>query len=73
MCYTARGKLFSTATTPVYHVREAFSDGEPDRLQNITFAILKVMEPNAGEREIDRRENHWKEILLSREFGHNRN
>lgn len=54
-------------------LREAFSNGEPDRLQNITFAILEVMDPNAEEKEIDRRETHWKKILLSREFGHNRN
>lgn len=54
-------------------LKEAFGTGDPGRLQNITFAILEVMDPNAGEGEIDRRETHWKQILLSREFGHNRN
>lgn len=54
-------------------IGETFSNGEPDRLQNITFAILELMDPNAGEGEIDRRGTHWKQILLSREFGRNRN
>lgn len=54
-------------------LKEAFGTGDLNRLQNITFAILEVMDPNAGEGEIDRRETHWKQILLSWEFGHNRN
>ncbi|WP_368894284.1 GIY-YIG nuclease family protein [Kluyvera ascorbata] len=54
-------------------LREAFGTGDENRLQNITFAILEVMDPNAEYGEIDRRESHWKQILLSRGFGHNRN
>lgn len=54
-------------------LKEAFGTVDPGRLQNITFAILEVMDPNAGEGEINRRETHWKQILLSREFGYNRN
>ncbi len=54
-------------------LKEAFGTGDENRLQNISFAILEVMDPNAEDGEIDRRETHWKKILLSREFGHNRN
>ncbi|NCH73589.1 GIY-YIG nuclease family protein [Cronobacter dublinensis] len=54
-------------------LKEAFGTGNENRLQNITFAILEVMDPNAENSEISRRESHWKQILLSREFGHNRN
>lgn len=54
-------------------MKEAFGTGDENRLQNITFAILEVMDPNAEDGEIDRRETHWKRILLSREVGHNRN
>ncbi|MBY4890617.1 GIY-YIG nuclease family protein [Pantoea sp. DY-15] len=54
-------------------LKEAFGTEDPNRLQNITFAILEIMDPNAGKDEIDSRETHWKKILLSREFGHNRN
>ncbi len=54
-------------------LKEAFGTGDENRLQNITFSILEVMDLNAEKCEIDRRETHWKQILLSREFGHNRN
>lgn len=54
-------------------LKEAFGTGDENRLQNITFAILEVLDPHAGEGEIDCRETHWKQILLSRDFGHNRN
>ena len=53
-------------------LKEAFGTGDENRLQNITFAILEVLDPHAGEGEIDCRETHWKQILLSREFGYNR-
>lgn len=54
-------------------LKEAFGTSDETRLQNMTFAILEVIDFNAEKDEIDRRETHWKEILLSREFGHNRN
>ncbi|MCG8707637.1 GIY-YIG nuclease family protein [Brenneria sp. 4F2] len=54
-------------------LKEAFGTGDENRLQNISFAILEVIDPSAEDGEIDRRETHWKQILLSREFGHNRN
>lgn len=54
-------------------LKEAFGTGDENRLQNISFAILEVIDPNAEDSEIYRRETHWKQILLSRECGHNRN
>lgn len=54
-------------------LKETFGKHDEQRLQNITFAILEVLDPNAEDGEINRRETHWKHILLSREFGHNRN
>ena len=54
-------------------LKETFGPRDEQRLQNITFAILEVLDPNAEDGEINRRETHWKQILLSREFGHNRN
>ncbi|HGS5978570.1 TPA: GIY-YIG nuclease family protein [Klebsiella quasipneumoniae subsp. quasipneumoniae] len=54
-------------------LKEAFGTDDENRLQNITFSLLEIMDFNAEKGEIDRRETHWKQILLSREFGHNRN
>ncbi|PPC61161.1 hypothetical protein C1Y41_19545 [Pantoea sp. ICBG 1758] len=54
-------------------LKKAFGTGGKNRLKNITFAILEVMDLNAEKGEIDRRETHWKKILLSRDFGYNRN
>ncbi len=54
-------------------LKETFGTRDEQRLQNITFAIPEVLDPNAEDGEINRRETHWKQILLSREFGHNRN
>ena len=54
-------------------LKEAFGTDDENRLRNISFAILEIIDLNAEEGEINRRETHWKQILLSREFGHNRN
>ncbi|HHB8459802.1 TPA: GIY-YIG nuclease family protein, partial [Klebsiella pneumoniae] len=39
-------------------LKEAFGTGDENRLQNITFSILEVMDLNAEKGEIDRRETH---------------
>lgn len=49
------------------------ADASPERLLSLSFSILEVMDINATESEVICRESHWKNILLSREFGHNRN
>lgn len=46
---------------------------DEERLKNVTFSILEIMDNNSDKHEINRREKHWKSILLSRSIGHNRN
>ncbi|EJM8614651.1 GIY-YIG nuclease family protein [Salmonella enterica] len=52
---------------------EAFGTCDEERLKNVTFSILEIMDNNSDKHEINRREKHWKSILLSRSIGHNRN
>lgn len=52
---------------------EAFGTCDEDRLKKVTFSILEIMDINSDKHEINRRESHWKRILLSRVIGHNRN
>ncbi|MHA0870966.1 GIY-YIG nuclease family protein [Enterobacter cloacae] len=52
---------------------DAFGTCEEERLKNVTFSILEIMDINSDACEINRRESHWKRILLSRSVGHNRN
>lgn len=54
-------------------LREAFGTGDEERLRKVTFSLLEIMDFNADKKEIDRRESHWKIVLLSRSHGHNRN
>jgi len=48
-------------------------DAPPDRQYHLRFSILEVTDLHAIDKEIDARENHWKQILLSRDYGYNRN
>lgn len=41
--------------------------------RNFRFAILEVMAKSASDQEIRNRESHWKEALMTREHGYNRN
>jgi hypothetical protein len=52
---------------------EAFGDLDAIRLEQVKFSVLEVMDFNSAEGEIDRREAHWKRVLLTRRYGHNRN
>lgn len=54
-------------------LKEAFGDLAGPRLDQVKFSVLEVMGLNCEEGEIDRREAHWKRVLLTRRFGHNRN
>lgn len=58
--YGADGILFGSGHGGNVGIKEAFGTGDENRLQNITFAILEVMDLNAEDGEIDRRETHWK-------------
>jgi len=41
--------------------------------EHFRFAILEIADIHSSEKDILRRESHWKEILLSREYGYNAN
>lgn len=45
----------------------------PERQNDLRFSLLEIADLNTMEQEIDDRENHWKEILMSRVHGYNRN
>ena len=47
-------------------------NGEEYR-QHFQFAILEVCNMNLGNEYILGRESHWKEVLLTRRFGLNKN
>ena len=40
---------------------------------NFQFSILEIRSRTTSQEEIQRREDHWKNVLLSRKFGYNRN
>lgn len=44
-----------------------------ERQNDLRFSLLEIADLQSGPREIENRENHWKEILLSRTNGYNRN
>lgn len=48
-------------------------EAEPGRKQDLRFSVLEVADLHATTQDIDRRESHWKEILLTRIHGYNRN
>ncbi|WP_413508567.1 GIY-YIG nuclease family protein [Serratia proteamaculans] len=52
---------------------EAFGDLEATRLNQVKFSVLEVMDLNSAQGEIERCEAHWKRVLLTRRYGHNRN
>lgn len=55
-------------------LREEFGlDGSAKRLAALRFSVLEVTDLHATEREVRLRESHWKNVLLSRAKGHNRN
>ena len=41
--------------------------------ENLMFALLEIWSMRTSDDYVIERENYWKDVLLSREFGHNRN
>ena len=41
--------------------------------ENLRFALLEAMLPRTPEEAVLEREKYWKDVLLSRKFGLNRN
>ncbi len=42
-------------------------------IQNFTYSILEIMDPKASDEEVIARENHWKDVFKSKEYGMNKN
>jgi len=53
--------------------REFGIDAPPEREKDLRFSLLEIADLHAMPGEIDARENHWKEILLTRSHGYNLN
>lgn len=47
-------------------------DAPPERQKDYRFSLLEIADLHTMKPDIDARENHWKEILLSRSYGYNR-
>ena len=54
-------------------LRELLRDEGPSYANNFQFSIVEVCDINASSEFIISRECHWKDVLLSREFGYNHN
>lgn len=54
-------------------LRSLLRDEGADYANNFQFSILEVCDINASPDYILAREGHWKNVLLSREFGYNQN
>jgi hypothetical protein len=48
-------------------------DALPERQNDLRFSLLEIADLNALDQDINRRESHWKEILMSRVHGYYRN
>lgn len=48
-------------------------DALPERKNDLRFSLLEIADLNAMEHEINERESHWKDILMSRVHGYNGN
>lgn len=71
------GRWSIYATTNHGHnaaLREEFGiDALPDRQNDLRFSVLEIADLHTMKQELSERENHWKEILMSRLHGYNRN
>ncbi|TWU59513.1 hypothetical protein V7x_56130 [Crateriforma conspicua] len=54
-------------------LRKLLRDEGDDYAENFQFSLVEVCDINASSDYIISREGHWKDVLLSREFGYNRN
>ena len=54
-------------------LKKLIADKGPEYAKNFRYSILEIIDVYASPDEIDRRESHWKDILMSRTHGWNRN
>ena len=54
-------------------LKQLLKERGADYPKNFQFSILEVRASTTSDDEIIDRENHWKEVLMSREYGYNKN
>jgi len=54
-------------------LKKLIADKGPEYTKNFRYSILEIIDVYASPDEIHRRESHWKDILMSRTHGWNRN
>lgn len=54
-------------------LRELLRETGAKSAENFRFAVLEITDIHSGEKEVLRRESHWKEVLLTRQYGYNAN
>ena len=54
-------------------LKKLIADKGPEYAKNFCYSILEIIDVYASPDEIHRRESHWKDILMSRTHGWNRN
>ena len=54
-------------------LKELLNEKGSNYAMNFQFSILEIRAATTSDDEIRKRENHWKDILLSRRFGYNKN
>ena len=42
-------------------------------IEEFTYSILEIMDPKVSDEEVIARENHWKDVFKSKEYGMNKN
>lgn len=52
-------------------LRQQLSDKSDEYAMNFLFTILEIIDLNASKEYVTAREGHWKDALLSRQFGYN--
>jgi hypothetical protein len=54
-------------------LREILRSKGDDYAENFQFSLVEICDINGSQEDIIARETHWKEVLMTREFGLNRN
>ena len=55
-------------------LRQEFGiDATEERRHSLRFAVLEIADLSSTEDDINKRESHWKSVLISRDHGYNRN
>ena len=54
-------------------LRELLRETGVKTAENLRFAVLEIADIHSSEKDVLRRESHWKEVLLTRQHGYNAN